>query len=130
MRQKQDPHSSSHLFSCPLIACGYYPRVKKAQVRADWIPQMPSSKCVCVCVCVCTHICIQLVAHGEGVLTVSIMCGECCLIPEKHLLLLYDYTKAFNCRSQKTVENSSRDGSTKPPYLPPENAVCRSRSNS
>ena len=30
----------------------------------------------------------------------------------------------------KTVENYSRDGNTKPPYLPPEKFVCRSRSNS
>ena len=29
-----------------------------------------------------------------------------------------------------TVENSSRDGHTRPPDLPPEKSVCRSRSNS
>ena len=29
-----------------------------------------------------------------------------------------------------TVENSSRDGNTRPPDLPPEKPVCRSRSNS
>ena len=29
-----------------------------------------------------------------------------------------------------TVENSSRDGNTRPPDLPPEKSVCRSRSNS
>ena len=34
------------------------------------------------------------------------------------------------CGSQQTVENSSRDGNTRPPYLPPEKSVCRSRSNS
>ena len=34
------------------------------------------------------------------------------------------------CKSQQTVENSSRDGYTRPPYLPPEKSVCRSRSNS
>ena len=28
------------------------------------------------------------------------------------------------------VENSSRDGTTRPPNLPPEKSVCRSRSNS
>jgi len=33
------------------------------------------------------------------------------------------------CGSQQTVENSSRDGNTRPPYLPPEKSVCRSRSN-
>ena len=40
-----------------------------------------------------------------------------------------DYTKAFDCGSQQTVENS-RDGNTRPLYLPPEKSLCRSRSNS
>ena len=35
-----------------------------------------------------------------------------------------DYAKAFDC-----VENSSRDGNTRPPGLPPEKPVCRLRSN-
>ena len=40
-----------------------------------------------------------------------------------------DYAKVFDlCRSQQTVENSSRDGNTRPPDLPPEKSVCRSRS--
>ena len=30
----------------------------------------------------------------------------------------------------ETVENSSRDGNTRPPDLTPEISVCRSRSNS
>ena len=34
------------------------------------------------------------------------------------------------CRSQQSVENFSRDGKTKPPYLPPEKLVHRSRSSS
>ena len=34
------------------------------------------------------------------------------------------------CGSQQTVEISSRDGNTRPPYLPPEKSVWRSRSNS
>ena len=41
-----------------------------------------------------------------------------------------DYAKAFDCRSQQTVEKSSRDGNTRPPDLPPMKTVCRSRSNS
>ena len=41
---------------------------------------------------------------------------------------LIDYTKAFDC--VESVENSERDGNTRPPYLPPEKSVCRSRSNS
>ena len=33
-------------------------------------------------------------------------------ILEKHLLLLYDYTKAFDCVDHNKLENSSRDGNT------------------
>ena len=41
-----------------------------------------------------------------------------------------DYTKAFDCVDSNKLENSSRDGNPKPPYLPPKKPVCRSRSNS
>ena len=34
------------------------------------------------------------------------------------------------CGSQQTVENSERDGNTRPPGLSPEKSVCRSRSTS
>ena len=52
-------------------------------------------------------------------------------VPEKYLLLLYWLCqRLWLCRSQQTMENSSRDGNTSPPYLPPEKPVCRSRSNS
>ena len=34
------------------------------------------------------------------------------------------------CGLQQTVENCSKDGNTRPPYLPPEKSLCRSRSNS
>ena len=37
-----------------------------------------------------------------------------------------DYAKAFDlCVSQQTVENSERDGNTRPPDLPLEKSVCR-----
>ena len=39
-------------------------------------------------------------------------------------------TKLYDCMDHSTLENSSRDGNTRPPYLPPERSVCRSRSNS
>ena len=52
-------------------------------------------------------------------------------VPEKHLLLLYWLCQSlWLCGSQQTMENSERDGNTRPPYLPPEKSVCRSRSNS
>ena len=42
-----------------------------------------------------------------------------------------DYSKVFDCVDhKKTVENSSRDGNTRPPNLPSEKSVCRSGSNS
>ena len=41
-----------------------------------------------------------------------------------------DYAKAFDCVDHNKLENSSRGGNTRPPYLPPEKSVCRSRSNS
>ena len=41
-----------------------------------------------------------------------------------------DYAKAFDsCVDHNKLENSSRDGSSRPPDLPPEKSVCRSRSN-
>ena len=51
-------------------------------------------------------------------------------IPEKHLLQLHWlHYSLWLCGSQETMKNSSRDGNTRPPYLPPEKSVCRSRSN-
>ena len=42
-----------------------------------------------------------------------------------------DYAKAFDCVDhKKTVENSSRDGNTRPPDLPLEKPICRLGSNS
>ena len=34
-----------------------------------------------------------------------------------------DYTNAFDCVYHKKLDNSSRDGNTKPPYLPPKKSV-------
>ena len=41
-----------------------------------------------------------------------------------------DYAKAFDCVDHNTLENSERDGNTRPPDLPLEKSVCRSGSNS
>ena len=41
-----------------------------------------------------------------------------------------NYTKAFDCVDHRKLKNSSRDGNPRPPYLPPEKSVCRSKSNS
>ena len=41
-----------------------------------------------------------------------------------------DYAKAFDCVNHNKLENSERDGNTRPPDLPLEKSICRSRSNS
>ena len=41
-----------------------------------------------------------------------------------------EYAKAFDYVDHNKLENSERDGNTRPPYLSPEKSVCRSRSNS
>ena len=41
-----------------------------------------------------------------------------------------DYAKAFEYVDHNKLENSERDGNTRPPDLPSEKSVCRSRNNS
>ena len=41
-----------------------------------------------------------------------------------------DYAKAFDCVDHNKLENTERDRNTRPPDLPAEKSVCRSRSNS
>ena len=41
-----------------------------------------------------------------------------------------DYAKAFDYMDHNKLENSERDGNTRPPDLPLQKPVCRSRSNS
>ena len=41
-----------------------------------------------------------------------------------------DYAKAFDCVDHNKLENSERDGNARPPDLPLEKSVCRSKSNS
>ena len=49
---------------------------------------------------------------------------------KKIYLFFIDYVKAIDCVDHNKLENSERDGNTRPPDLPPEKCVCRSRSNS
>ena len=69
----------------------------------------------------------------------QIIANICWIIPlgirarefQKNIYFCFiDYAKAFDCVDHNNVENSSRDGNTRPPYLPPAKPVCRSRSNS
>ena len=50
---------------------------------------------------------------------------------QKNIYLCFiDYAKAFDCVDHNKLENSERDGNTRPPNLPLEKSVCRSGSNS
>ena len=46
-----------------------------------------------------------------------------------YIFSLLPMPKPLTVESQQTLENSSRDGNTRPPDLPPEKSVCRSRSS-
>ena len=50
---------------------------------------------------------------------------------QKNIYLCFiDYAKAFDCVDHNKLENSERDGNTRPPDLPLEKPICRSGSNS
>ena len=49
---------------------------------------------------------------------------------QKHIYFCFiDYTKSFDSVDHNKLENSWRDGNTRPPDLPSEKSVCRLRSN-
>ena len=70
-------------------------------------------------------LCQSLWPCGGGLVIVSDSCDpmDCSLSDSMGVLSM------GLCRSQQTVENSSRDGYIIPSDLPPEKSVCRSRSN-
>ena len=49
---------------------------------------------------------------------------------KKSYFCFIDYAKAFDCVDHNKLENSERDGNTRPPNLPLEKPVYRSGSNS
>ena len=59
----------------------------------------------------------------------------CCIIEkarefQKNIYFCFiDYAKAFDCVDHNKLWKILRGGNPRPPYLPPENSVCRSRSN-
>ena len=52
------------------------------------------------------------------------------ILEENIYFYFMDYAKAFDCVDHNKLENSERDGNTRPHDLPPEKSVCRSGSNS
>ena len=60
----------------------------------------------------------------------------CCIIEkarefQKNIYFCFiGYAKAFDCVDHNKLENSERDGHTRPPEMPLEKPICRSGSNS
>ena len=48
---------------------------------------------------------------------------------QKNIYFFIDYAKAFDCVDHNKLENSERDGNTRPPDLLLEKPVCRSGRN-
>ena len=49
---------------------------------------------------------------------------------ENIYICFIDYAKGFDCVDHNKLDNSSRDGNTRPPDLPTDKTVCRSGGNS
>ena len=45
--------------------------------------------------------------------------------PKNIYFCFIDYAKAFDCVDHNKLENSERDGNTRPPDLPLEKSICR-----
>ena len=48
---------------------------------------------------------------------------------QKNCFSFIDYAKAFDCVEHNKLENSERDGNTRPPDLPLVKSACKSGSN-
>jgi len=74
---------------------------------------------------------LEKAEEPEIKLPTSLGASKCNRVPEKHPLLLYWLCHSlWLCGSQQIVANSEKDGNTRPPDLPPQKSVCRSRNNS
>ena len=63
---------------------------------------------------------------GDQITNVCYIIEKTKTIPEKHHFCFIDYAKAFNYVDHNKLENSERDGNTRPPDLPLEKSICRS----
>ena len=76
---------------------------------------------------------LEKAEEPEIKLPTSIRSSKKTRVPEKKKKIYFcsiDYTRVFDSVDHHKMENSSRDGNTRPLYLAPEKYACRSRSNS
>ena len=70
---------------------------------------------------------LDLEKAEEPEIKLSISVGE---FQENIYFCFIDYAKAFDCVYHNKLENSERDGNTRPSDLPLEKPICRSGSKS
>ena len=106
-----------------------------------WWPQLSPSVGIVLCGCDLPHPRFQSLPGPvlwfwtllKGHSSSRIPYGISCIWVQQMGFYLYcfiDYAKAFDCADHNKLENSERDGNTRPSDLPPLKPVCRSRSNS
>ena len=107
--------------ACQSKRCRFDPWVRKIPWRRKWQP---------------TPVVLPGKSHGRRSLVGYNPWGRRESDTTERLYLLYftfcfiDYARAINCVNHNKLENSQRDGNTRPPDLPPVKSVCRSRSYS
>ena len=127
-------HMGYHLVSFHIILClpkSFYdllgtPVVSQA---CQCLPMSLSllSLFPCMCMCVSLSLSFSLYLCIFVYLCISLSLS---LLQKNFYFCFIDYTKAFDCVDHNKLENSERDGNTRPPDLPLEKSVYRSGSNS
>ena len=94
--------------------------------------------CTFICMCVCTFICMCVHIHMYACMHIHVcvctfMCMYVCIYAHSYDLGYSGFQKQlirWTTMDHNKLENSERDGNTRPPDLPLEKPVCRSGSNS
>ena len=75
-----------------------------------------------------SKICIEMRGTRDQVANIQWIIEKARECQKNIYFCFIDYAKVWLCGSQQTMENSSKDGNTRPPpYLPPEKSICRSK---
>ena len=83
------------------------------------------------CMCMCVSVSLSLFLCISVSLSISVSISLSLSLLQKNIYFCFiDYTKAFDCVDHNKLENSERDGNTRPSDLPLEKSVYRSGSNS
>ena len=73
---------------------------------------------------------LEKAEEPEIKLTISVESSKKQEFQKNMYFYFIEYAKAFDCVDHNKLENSERDGNTRPPDLPLEKPICRSGGNS